>query len=158
MSTITNNFEPSVLALVSVAPRTEAELIAELKGESPYVTDQDILVSAVRLAHKGLIRQVEATGAWELNTGRNENRPAWAEHTEFDIDGEPLLHSLMVIDTERVEASIVREVNPDGEKLLCQVKSDSWVDFDSPEQVLDFIDDLKIAAKQWQRIQAGEQL
>lgn len=150
---ISNNLEPSVLALVSIAPRTEAELIAELKGESPYVTDHDILISAVRLAHRGLIRQKEATGAWELNTGRNETRPVWAEHTEYDMHGQPTVYTTLLVDSERVTISLVQEGDAAPMLQMVELATGSGVDFGSAQTAFDTADDLRKAADRWQLVQ-----
>lgn len=154
---ITNNFEPSVLALISVAPRTEAELIAELKGESPYVTDNDILAASVRLAHKGLIRRDQDDRVWELNTDRGVPRPDWAESTDFDIDGTPILHSRVLHDFDNLYIELSEELQPTRQNLQVQLGGDGW-EFDNANEVIATATAMLAAAKQWQRIQAGEQL
>lgn len=86
----------------------------------------------------------------------NTEGPAWADYTAIDNDGTTLGYSRVLHDLGNLTVELHEEVEPTRQLLHVQRGGLNW-EFEYSDEVVATATAMLEAAKQWQRIQAGEQ-
>lgn len=91
--------------------------------------------------------------ATSLPDTTDTGQPAWADATHFDeIDGSVVGFSKVIADTDTLNATLFTDYSTalgNHDRLACDFKLDSALDFLTPDQVFEFAQDLVEAASRW---------